>query len=212
MRVLYVFDALCGWCYGFSNVMSQLHDEFKSALPFEVISGGMVLGSKAGPIGEVASYISEAYKIVEEKTGVEFGPDFLKGTLKNGEAIFDSFPPAKALRIFKEFKQEKSIEFASELQTAIYYHGIAPSDFDHYSRIAEKYGVSGKDFKILWNSKDYDVRTREEFLFVSQLDVSGYPTVFFESENKYHKLSSGYTPHLILRDRLDHMLRLTESS
>jgi putative protein-disulfide isomerase len=211
MRVIYVFDALCGWCYGFSSVMNKIHGEFKSVLPFEVISGGMVLGNQVGPIGEVASYISEAYKIVEEKTGVRFGQDFLEGTMKKRKTIFDSFPPAKALKIFKEFKPEKSVEFASDLQSAIYYHGIAPSDFDYYSQLTEKYGASGKDFKILWNSTDYDVRTREEFLFASQLDVSGYPTVFFESSNKYHKLCSGYTPHLIIRDRLDHLLRLTES-
>jgi len=210
MRLLYVFDALCGWCYGFSSVMDQLHDEFSSSLPFEVISGGMVIGSKVGPIKEVAGYIADSYKTVEEKTGVKFGRDFLDGTLKSGQVIFDSFPPAKALRIFKEFKPEETIQFASEIQRATFYDGMDPGDFDLYSRMVEKYGVSKQDFKILWNSVDYDVRTREEFILASQLNVSGYPTVFFEAESKYHKIASGYTSFSVLRDRLEHIMRLAE--
>jgi putative protein-disulfide isomerase len=211
MRLLYVFDALCGWCYGFRAVMDQLHDEFSSSLPFEVISGGMVLGNQAGPIGQVAGYISEAYKKVEERTGVKFGQDFLEGTLKDGQVIFDSYPPAKALRIFKEFKPKETVQFASDIQSAIYFDGIDPCDFEIYSQLIVKYGISKQDFKILWNSTDYDVRTREEFILARQLNVSGYPTVFFEAESQYHKIASGYTPFSVLRDRLEHIMRLAES-
>lgn len=190
--------------------MNRLQAEFGSIVPFEVISGGMVLGSQVGPIGQVAGYISEAHKTVEEKTGVKFGQKFLEGTLKDGQVIFDSFPPAKAIRIFKEFKADHMLQFAADVQSAIYYDGIDPNDFRVYTPLALKYGVSKQDFTILWNSSDYDVRTREEFLFARQLDVSGYPTVFFEAENKYHKIASGYTSFPILKDRLEHVLGLTE--
>ncbi len=56
-KLIYVYDALCGWCYGFSPVISKIHKEYKDSLEFEVISGGMILGDRIGPIGEVASYI-----------------------------------------------------------------------------------------------------------------------------------------------------------
>jgi len=165
-----------------------------------------VLGSQAGPIGEVAGYISEAYKTVEHKTGVQFGANFLDGTLKEGKVLFDSFPPAKALRIFKEFKPLEMVEFAADVQESIYYDGIDPSDIDRYIELVERYGVSARDFRILWGSSDYDVRTREEFIFARQLDVSGYPSVFFENGNHYHKIASGYTPFSILKGRLEQLI------
>ncbi|MFW5658939.1 MAG: hypothetical protein ACOCZ8_03040, partial [Bacteroidota bacterium] len=40
MKVIYVYDALCGWCYGFSPNIQQLHDEFGDRVDFEVVSGG----------------------------------------------------------------------------------------------------------------------------------------------------------------------------
>ncbi|NJL75411.1 MAG: hypothetical protein HC892_10655 [Saprospiraceae bacterium] len=88
MKIIYVYDALCGWCYGFSPTMQEFHNKYQSELDFEVISGGMVTKDRIGPIGEVASYISWAYKEVERTTGVQFGTSFLQGVLKDGKAIF----------------------------------------------------------------------------------------------------------------------------
>jgi len=119
MKVIYVYDALCGWCYGFSPVISKLHERHQEELEFEVLSGGMVTGERIGPIGEVAGYISQAYKDVERAAGVTFGEGFLKGILAEGSAIFTSIPPAVALTVFKQHQPKKAVPFAARLQKAI---------------------------------------------------------------------------------------------
>ncbi|MEM9051310.1 MAG: DsbA family protein [Bacteroidota bacterium] len=212
MRLLYFYDALCGWCYGFQSVMKELHQEFSDSLEFEAISGGMVLGSRTGNIGDVAEYIASAYKTVEAKTGEKFGRAFIDGTLKDGRMQFDSFPPARALRIFKEFRPYSSVSFAADIQRAIYFEGRNPNDVELYIELIQPHDISEGDFRILWNTSDYDVRTREEFLFAQQLNVSAYPSVFFESESKYHKIAEGYTDYSILAHRLQHMMKITETS
>ena len=40
--IYYCFDAYCGWCYGFSKVMTQIAEEYKDRLFFDVLSGGMI--------------------------------------------------------------------------------------------------------------------------------------------------------------------------
>jgi hypothetical protein len=69
-KIIYIYDALCGWCYGFSPVMQQLQEKYAGKLEFEVLSGGMIMGLRAGPIGEVAAYIEKAYPDVESETCV----------------------------------------------------------------------------------------------------------------------------------------------
>jgi putative protein-disulfide isomerase len=211
MRIVYVYDALCGWCYGFSPVINRLYEKYKSKLGIEVVSGGMILGKKSGPVGKVAAYISEAYKQVEDKTGVEFGSAFLEGTLKEGKVVFDSFPPAKALKIVKELKDVRTLPYATDIQKAIYYDGADPSNVDLYKDLASAHGISVKDFEILWSSPDYQVRTHEEFIFAQQLNVTGYPTVFIEEDSTYHLLARGYTSYKVLRDRLEHLVGFAES-
>ncbi|MCH2215785.1 MAG: DsbA family protein [Flavobacteriales bacterium] len=211
MRLLYFYDALCGWCYGFQSVIKELHQEYSPSLEFEVISGGMVLGSRTGPINEVAGYISHAYKRVEGMTGERFGKGFIDGTLEEGSMVFDSFPPAKALRIFKEFRPHGSLAFATEIQKAIYFEGYDPNDPSLYVDLIKPFDISQSDFKILWNTSDYDVRTQEEFLFAQQLNVSAYPSVFFESDSKYHKIAEGYTDYSVLAHRLQHVMKIAET-
>ncbi len=76
--VIYVYDALCGWCYGFSPLMQRLEAAYKDKVAFTVLSGGMVPPEHAQPVAAKAGYIAGAYKTVEEYTGVTFGAAYLK--------------------------------------------------------------------------------------------------------------------------------------
>ena len=63
--LIYCYDAYCGWCYGFSEVMKKINSAYKNKLEFEVLSGGMILPEDPVPISATAKYILGAYKRVE---------------------------------------------------------------------------------------------------------------------------------------------------
>src|SRR5258707_6496220 len=75
--IIYCYDAWCGWCYGFSQVIKRISEEYKDRFFVEVLSGGMILPPEPRPIAATAGYIRGAYKTVEERTGIQFGADFL---------------------------------------------------------------------------------------------------------------------------------------
>jgi len=192
MKVVYVYDALCGWCYGFSPVMSQFQAKYKDDLNFEVVSGGMITGDRIGPIGEVASYIGKAYKDVENATGVKFGDTFLLRTLAEGEAVFTSIPPAIALSVFKSLSPVNSIQFASALQKAIYFDGIEPENLDAYGQIASRFGLDREAFVVKMKDPIYLKSAEEDFSKSAVLGVTGFPSVFVEYKERYYKIGSGY--------------------
>jgi putative protein-disulfide isomerase len=194
MKLIYVYDALCGWCYGFSSVIEKFATLYKNEFEVEVISGGMITGDRIGPIGEVAPYISWAYKNVEEASGVKFGTDFLDKTLKKGTAIFTSIPAAIALSIIKEKMPQQSLAFAAALQKAIYFDGIEPTNLEEYAKIGEKFGFNQSEFLIAMESDEYKNLAALDFKKSQELQVSGYPTVFIEVENNYYKIAAGYNP------------------
>jgi len=169
-------------------------------LSFEVISGGMITGERIGAIGEVASYISWAYKDVEKATNVKFGTDFLDKTLKNGKAIFTSIPTAIALSVFKDLKPENSIEFAAELQKAIYFDGIEPENFNAYGKIAAKFGEDSEAFIAKMKDAFYQKKIEEDFKLSSAFGVTGFPSVFLEVDETYYKIASGYVPFSVLEN------------
>lgn len=206
--LFYCYDAYCGWCYGFSNVMTQTVAQFPD-LQIEVLSGGMVLPETPVHISATAGYIQSAYKTVETYTGVTFGPDYLWHI--NNPDQSDWFPnsekPAIALCIFKEIYPERQVEFAAELQKALHFEGRDLTDNAAYHHLLEKYAIDAETFYDKLNSEAYKEKANYEFALVKQLQVSGYPCVLLqESETKFHLLARGYTSFEDLKARLERAL------
>src|SRR5262245_24408244 len=137
MKLVYCYDAYCGWCYGFSLVMKKVAEEYKNSLAIEVLSGGMILPDDPVHISATASYIEKAYPRVEELTGIKFGEDYLWHIRNPDESdwYLHSEKPAIALCIFKEILEDKQVEFAADLQFAHHYEGRDLTDDEAYRRL-----------------------------------------------------------------------------
>ena len=155
--LIYCYDAYCGWCYGFSEVMKKINSEFKTKLEIEVLSGGMILPEEPVHIGASAAYISKAYKNVEELTGVKFGADYL-WHINNPEQS-DWYPnsekPAIALCIFKEYYPDQQVSFAADMQYALHYEGRDLTDNEAYRHVLEKYNLPPEEFYEKLYTEEY---------------------------------------------------------
>ena len=210
--ILYCYDAYCGWCFGFSNVIKKIAEEYKDVMPTEVLSGGMVLPEKPTHIRVSANYILGAYKNVEELTGVKFGEDYL-WHLKNADDS-DWYPhsekPAIAMCIFKEFYPDRAVEFAADLQHSLYVEGRDLTDDEAYRLLLEKYSIQPEIFYEKLKSEEYKEMAYYEFALMKQLQVTGYPCVFVQtSDTKFNMVARGYTDYNTLKERIDAVLKST---
>lgn len=154
----------------------------------------MVTGDRIGPIGQVAAYINDAYKVVENRTDVVFGEKFLKA-LKDGTMIFSSIPPSRVLTTFKYFRPNDAVLMAHEIQRAIYYEGRAPGDATLYSELIKTFELPlGQFEEKLWSS-DIEKQTEAEFKRAQTLGVSGFPTVFMGNDQELVPIARGYQPY-----------------
>lgn len=207
--IFYCYDAYCGWCYGFSPVMKKFAEEYKQQFSFEVLSGGMIISETPRPISLMTGYISEAYKVVEERTGIRFGSDFL-WHIKNPDKsdwFLNSEKPAIALCVFKEFYPEQQVAFAADLQYALNYEGRDLCDDEAYRHLLEKYHIPAAEFYKSLHSEAYKEKAYYEFALVKQLQVTGFPAVLLQvSETKFYLISRGYTDYDTLKERVNNVL------
>jgi putative protein-disulfide isomerase len=204
-EIIYVFDPLCGWCYGFSAVIEKVYDELHDRIDFLVLSGGMVTGNRIGPISQVAPYIKDAYKSVEQATGVKFGEKFIHDILAKGDAVFNSIPPSKALAVFRLLKPGEVLGFASRLQKAIYYEGIMVEDLKAYGSIAGEFGLNPEKFILKMQEPETEEIIQNEFRMAKGLGVAAYPTVLLRRGKNIDNISTGYRDY-------DHMIDLIEDA
>jgi putative protein-disulfide isomerase len=208
--LIYCYDAYCGWCYGFSEVIKKIYSEYKTKLEFEVLSGGMILPEEPVSIGATAKYIEGAYKRVEEITGAKFGEDYL-WHIKHPEQS-DWFPnsekPAIALCVFKEFLPEQQVSFAADMQYALHFEGRDLTDDESYRLLLEKYNIDPGDFYGMLTEEEYKEQAHYEFALCKQLNVVGFPAVFIQTgETKFYHIAQGYTPFDSLNERIQNVLK-----
>ncbi|MEY4627749.1 MAG: hypothetical protein RLZZ595_75 [Bacteroidota bacterium] len=204
-KIIYCYDAYCGWCFGFSIVIKQFWLTHQDKFDFEVLSGGMIPKESARHIGQITPYLQQAYKTVEETAGVKFGPDFLWHICNPEQS--DWFPhsetPAVALSILKEIFPERSIEFASDLQFALYGEGRDLTDPEAYRHLMPKYDLDAESFYKKLNDPEYIEKAHYDFTLVKQLKVNGFPTVFIQFDpKKLYMIARGYSDLESIEKRL----------
>jgi putative protein-disulfide isomerase len=212
--LFYCYDAYCGWCYGFSPVIKKLVLEYQDIFETEVLSGGMILNEKKQPIEVMAAYIQKAYTVVEERTGIKFGKDFLWHIFHPdlSDWYFDSEKAAIALCIFKEYYPQRQIEFASDLQYALNFEGRDLTDDEAYRHLLEKYSIQPEAFYGKLKSEKYKEMAHYEFELCKQLKVTGFPCVLLQTgESKFHLLARGYTDYETLKTRIENLLQTVKN-
>lgn len=208
-NLIYCYDAYCGWCYGFSEVMKKIFSEYKNQFDFEVLSGGMILPEEPVSINATAKYIESAYKRVEEITGIKFGEDYLWHI--NHPEISDWFPdsekPAIALCVFKEYFPELQVSFAADLQYALHFEGRDLTDDESYRLLLDKYNIPAEEFYEKLDDEEYKEKAHYEFALCKQLNVTGFPAVFIQlTDSKFYLIAEGYTDFDTLHQRIENVL------
>ena len=210
LTMYYCYDAYCGWCYGFSKVMTQIAQEYGGRFFIDVLSGGMVMPEEPTHFAPLAKYIQGAYKQVENLAGIKFGEDFLWHVFHPEETDWfpDSTKPAIALCIFKEYHPDKAVFIASDLQYALNYEGRDLTDDEAYRSLIEKYFIPAESFYQKLKSEEYREKAYYDIALTKQLQVKGFPSLFMQvTDSKFYLLAQGYTDYETVKKRIEKVLQ-----
>ena len=193
MKLIYIYDPICGWCYGFTPVIQELQEQFKGEIKVEIMSGGMLLTANRRPASAMYNYIKEAHKQVEATTGITFGEAFLQGYLKSDD-IMDSEKPSIALTVFKQYQPDNAVNFAHDMQVALNYEGKSLNDDKTYEEILEKYGIPAAEFLAKMQDDENRYATHQEFNIVQQWGITGFPAAILDTGEQLYLIAKGFTP------------------
>lgn len=209
ITLVYVYDPLCGWCYGFHPVMEKLAERFKDQLNIRVVPGGLAIDENAQPISEGYNYINSSLEIVEKKTGITFGEPFVQ-LVEQGSYYYDSLPGCKAQNVVNRLAPEQSLKFAGAIQKAFFSNGENLNKLDTYLSILEDFPVDQAEFEAVFTSDQIEKITRDQFEWVHQNNASAFPALLLEIGNDTGLMSKGYRPYDTIESHLHHLIRNIE--
>jgi putative protein-disulfide isomerase len=194
MKLLYVMDPLCGWCYGNAATIEKLQAEFQQTYEFEVIPGGMLAGKNARTqTASFRNYVLAADKRIAAMTGTEFGEAYFD-SLNNTTRVLDSEPPSRAIVVIKYLWPEKTIGASSLVQRARFVFGKDLNDEETYRGICESLDLDWNRFIETFRADHTRAATHHAFAVAHRL-TSGFPTLLLDHGDSACVLAHGYAPY-----------------
>ncbi|MFF7047343.1 DsbA family protein [Streptomyces griseorubiginosus] len=174
MKLVYVFDAYCGWSHGFSATLRETVSRHPEP-PVEVVSGGLFTGGRRVPIREFG-HVQGANAQIAAQTGAGFGEGYER-LIADGSFVMDSEAAARGVAALRRVAPDRAVELATALQQAFYVDGLSLSDPATYRKLAEQAGLDADAVAAAFDSPESAGTAAADFRRAAELGVTGFPTL-----------------------------------
>lgn len=208
MKLIYIADPMCSWCYGFGKELSALKAQFPE-IALEVIVGGVRAGETEVMDEKMKQFRLSHWARVEKMSGLPFNRDAfaaLEGF------VYDTEPVCRAVVTSRQLAPKADIlAVFRALQHAFYAEGRDTTDGSILAEVAvgalHKQGVelTAEEFLEHWQSSQIIRDTGADFSKARELGVQSFPTLVVERDARLYLLSQGYASGAELAQRLDQL-------
>jgi putative protein-disulfide isomerase len=196
MKLIYVVDPMCSWCYGFSKEVKELMD-MNPGISLEIVMGGLSAGStklldKAGKRFRLMHWAK-----VEALSGLPFNREAL---IEREGFVYDSEPASRALVTAIKLNTGVDIlKIFRAIQNSFYVSGEDVTNPKVLVKILSNIFASGgysvnEDFILsIFNSDEIKLETESHFKKVKHtFRISSFPALLLEDNGEIKTISSGY--------------------
>ncbi|MDK1474341.1 DsbA family protein [Streptomyces sp. 549] len=189
MRLVYVFDAYCGWSHGFSGTLREVASRHPE-LPVEVVSGGLFTGPRRVPVREFG-HVQGANARIAELTGAEFGEGYER-LIADGSFVMDSEAAARGVAALRRAAPDLAAELVAALQRAFYLDGLSLSAPATYRKVAEEAGMDAETVVADIHAPEAHTAAAADFHRSAELGVTGFPTLLAVDGEQVATLARGH--------------------
>lgn len=181
-ELIYIFDTLCGWCYGAAPAVSRARDSFGDAIDITLLHGGLFTGENAHSMPEMRYIALEHDKRIHQLTGRPFSDMYLHNIVMNDDMVHDSTPTALAHHVVKHLAPTSLLDFLHAAQKARFVDGQDLTNWSTYIPLVKPLGITPKQFfDAFYNDTGIRIAMEEEFRLAREMMAEagseGFPTI-----------------------------------
>ncbi len=171
----YVYDPLCGWCYGAAPLLQAAATI--AGLKIELHAGGLWLGSRCQPMGEaLRDYVRPHDQRIEALTGQHFGERYFNELLLREGCLLDSEPPIRAVLAVTTLGGD-GLAMLHRIQQSHYRDGIWIGEPAFLATLAAEQGISAEEFQQAYLQAPLLQHLADSQGWMKRLGGQGYPTL-----------------------------------
>jgi putative protein-disulfide isomerase len=187
MILHYIYDPLCGWCYGAKPLVQAA----QTVLPVIAHGGGMMTGANRQTVSpQLRNYVMPHDRRIAEYTGQPFGEAYFEGLLRDDTAVFDSAPPISAVLAAEQIAG-RGLELLGRLQSAHYVEGRRIADESVLFELAVQIGLDASTFEKAFKEAVTDRHIKESRALLAKVGGQGFPTFALEHDGQFTLVDIG---------------------
>lgn len=209
MKLIYVGDPMCSWCYGFGKEMTalaQLHPD----IPLEIIVGGLRAGATDILDDEGKQFRLSHWTRVEAASGLPFNRD---GLMARQNFVYDTEPICRAVVAARIIAPDADLLAVFRgLQHGFYVEAEDTTDGRVLTRLAVDtlaglgHRIDYEAFYEVWSASSTIAAAKSDFRRARALRIRSFPTLLLEMAGVMHTISAGYAPVEELEQNLQSVL------
>jgi len=199
-QIIYIGDAMCSWCWGFSPVIEALREKYGGgSVDFILNVGGLRPGKQATLVDEKTKrFLRHHWHEVAKASNQPFKYDFFDWQ----DFLYDTEPAARAVVCARKQSADLDFPFFKTVQEAFYVGNRDVTKFETLAEIAASFDIDQDLFREDFESEEMQKATYAEFYQAANLGATGFPTVLVREENRLMYLTKGYLPFETLDSRV----------
>ena len=203
VKLHYIFDPLCGWCYAASPLLRALSERFGSQLKL-ALHPGLLFAQPRDIDPAYREHIISADQRIAALAGVDFGVSYIERVRNTAVLRYHSEPPAAAVLAVMAQRPELGLPMLEAIQRSHYVHGENVSDVATLSALALNLGLEAPAFAhaLPLALAALPVAVDAARRLLDEVGGSGFPTLVLERNGQYLRLdhSSAYgQPEVLVR-------------
>ncbi len=215
MKLIYVADPMCSWCYGFSKEVARLTVMYPS-IPVEIVLGGLSAGSTKLLDDAGKRFRLGHWERVEAVSGLPFNREAL---MARKGFIYDSEPASRAfVTAVKLNTGANALKIFRAIQKSFYVDGIDVTNSNALVKVLaeafelEGYAVDTDLILSVFNSEEIKLETQNHFKTAKNIfNVSSFPVLLLEISGEIKIVTSGYVHADMLHQTLNQFLYETKA-
>ncbi len=188
MKLYYVMDPMCSWCWGFRPVFAQVVEKLPDELEIQHVMGGLAADSDAPMPEKIRAYVQSQWRAVEARTGAKFNWDFWEQC----QPRRSTYPACRAVIAAGQQAEKQIAEMIFAIQQAYYLQARNPSDIDTLVSLARDIGLDDKRFAQDLLSEDTEQQLQAHFKLRRQLCVTSFPSLRLQHDNQVFTIDIDY--------------------
>lgn len=208
VKLYYVHDPMCSWCWGYKPTLELLKQQLPSSIEFEYLMGGLAPDSDVPMPLEMQQKLQSIWHQIEEQLGTEFNHEYWTTC----QPVRTTYPACRAV-IAAGF-QDRYQEMLEAIQHAYYLRAMPPHDVDTHQQLAEELRLDLPLFINDLNGKVVEEEFDDQLSLSRSLEVHSYPSLVLQVNDSYFPVAVDYQstePTLkVIREKIVELVSLNK--